>query len=149
MLKTPNYCLQKRDLRHQCSPFRYKSPSPIGNSNQMGMHHAHHGYGEGAHLHPQHHHHQTTRRLPPTNPTSLRRRVQSPNRRDFKDFSSHPRDFRSPMKSVHNRAYLEEDDDSGADSLGNDLSSCARYVRGQKICKCNFSVGTFPCLQSP
>eukprot|EP00094_Tigriopus_californicus_P005385 TCALIF_05192-PA protein Name:"Similar to PPFIBP1 Liprin-beta-1 (Homo sapiens)" AED:0.11 eAED:0.09 QI:0/0.6/0.33/0.83/0.4/0.5/6/102/1020 len=105
----------------------YKSPSPIGNNSQMGMHHAHHGYGDAAHLHPQHHHHQATRRLPPTNPASLRRRVQSPNRRDFKDFSSHPRDFRSPMKSVHNRAYLEEDDDSGADSLGNDLSSCARY----------------------
>lgn len=123
------------------SSMRYKSPSPIGNSNQMGMHHAHHGYGEGAHLHPQHHHHQTTRRLPPTNPTSLRRRVQSPNRRDFKDFSSHPRDFRSPMKSVHNRAYLEEDDDSGADSLGNDLSSCASH---HNRCGCRHSGGGGP-----
>ena len=53
---------------------------------------------------------------------SMRRRVQSPNRRDFKDFSSHSnRDFRSPQRT--NSRFTDEDEDSGADSL-NDLMSC-------------------------
>ncbi len=56
------------------SLFRYKSPSPAS--------------------------HELTSRLAAstnTSTNSLRRRVQSPNRRDFKDFSSH-RDFRSPQR---------------------------------------------------
>eukprot|EP00095_Tigriopus_kingsejongensis_P000014 snap_masked-scaffold342_size201858-processed-gene-1.3 protein:Tk00014 transcript:snap_masked-scaffold342_size201858-processed-gene-1.3-mRNA-1 annotation:"hypothetical protein D910_10177" len=116
------------------SSLRYKSPSPTTNMRSNANHHTHpqQGFNHHAHLHPQY---QPSRRLPPTNPASMRRRVQSPNRRDFKDFSSHAREFRSPVKSVHNRAYLDEDEDSGADSLGNDISSCASHNR----CGCRHS----------
>ncbi len=75
------------------------------------------GFQQRNHQH-QHHHHQ--------NPVSFRRRVQSPNRRDFKDFSQQPRDFRSPMRlfppAPPRGSYLDDDDDSGADSLGNELN---------------------------
>ena len=59
------------------------------------------------------------------NGDSLKRRVQSPRRRDFKDFST-PRDFRSPNRFNGNESSFllpgyalspDEDEDSGADSL--------------------------------
>ena len=65
------------------------------------------------------------------NGDSLKRRVQSPRRRDFKDFST-PRDFRSPNRFNGNEsAFLlpgyalspDEDEDSGADSLNEHLSN--------------------------
>ena len=68
------------------------------------------------------------------NGDSLKRRVQSPRRRDFKDFST-PRDFRSPNRFNGNEsAFLlpgyalspDEDEDSGADSLNEHLSN-SRY----------------------
>ena len=60
---------------------------------------------------------------------NLKRRVQSPRRRDFKDFSA-PRDFRSPNRFNGNDAFLlpgyalspDEDEDSGADSLNEQIS---------------------------
>lgn len=62
---------------------------------------------------------------------SIRRRVQSPRRRDFKDFSA-PRDFRSPNRFNGNDVFLlpgyplspDEDEDSGADSLNEQISKC-------------------------
>ncbi|QQP34911.1 PTPRF interacting protein_ binding protein 1 (Liprin beta 1), partial [Caligus rogercresseyi] len=83
----------------------YKSPSPCSSN------YVHHNHP----LHPHVLHQQ-----PPPYRQSLRRRVQSPNRRDYKDFSCpRSRDLRSPMK--HMRPYLpDEEEDSGADSLGND-----------------------------
>ena len=99
-------------------------------------HHQGHTGGHGHHSHTYHpssgsaYNHRFLQ-VSNSNPNSLRRRVQSPNRRDFKDFSSSSnssanRDFmrNSPMKHLsygHRSAYLDEDDDSGADSLGNDL----------------------------
>ena len=66
-------------------------------------------------------------------PDSLRRRVQSPRRRDFKDFSAAPppRDFRSPLRYNGNEPFIlpgyalspDEDEDSGADSLNEHLGN--------------------------
>ena len=60
-----------------------------------------------------------------------KKRVQSPRRRDFKDFSA-PRDFRSPNRfnGNGNDSFLlpgyalspDEDEDSGADSLNEQIS---------------------------
>ena len=63
----------------------------------------------------------------------IKRRVQSPRRRDFKDFSAAPRDFRSPNRfngTGTDHAFLlpgypvspDEDEDSGADSLNEQIS---------------------------
>lgn len=92
--------------------FRYKSPSPAPplppHQSRSAMHHPFlQGNGE----------------------SSLKRRVQSPRRRDFKDFST-PRDFRSPNRFNGNEAFLlpgyalspDEDEDSGADSLNEHMS---------------------------
>lgn len=52
---------------------------------------------------------------------SMRKRVQSPNRNDYKDFSSHAhREFISPQRT--NSRFTDDDEDSGADSM-NDLMS--------------------------
>ena len=70
------------------------------------------------------------------NGDSLKRRVQSPRRRDFKDFST-PRDFRSPNRFNGNEsAFLlpgyalspDEDEDSGADSLNEHFSKDSEYI---------------------
>jgi len=53
--------------------------------------------------------------------TSMRKRVQSPNRNDYKDFSSHAhREFISPQRT--NSKFTDDEEDSGADSM-NDLMS--------------------------
>ncbi|XP_040580296.1 LOW QUALITY PROTEIN: uncharacterized protein [Lepeophtheirus salmonis] len=100
---------------------RYKSPSPCAPGSGYYHHHHNHLYLHRHHHQPQPPHPppQSNQAPPPPYRQSLRRRVQSPNRRDFKDFSNpRSRDLRSPMK--HIRSYLDEEEDSGADSLGND-----------------------------
>eukprot|EP00092_Neocalanus_flemingeri_P056639 GFUD01067168.1.p1 GENE.GFUD01067168.1~~GFUD01067168.1.p1 ORF type:complete len:856 (+),score=209.17 GFUD01067168.1:124-2691(+) len=53
--------------------------------------------------------------------TCMRKRVQSPNRNDYKDFSSHAnREFISPHRT--NSRFTDDEEDSGADSM-NDLMS--------------------------
>ena len=49
----------------------------------------------------------------------LRRRVQSPNRRDYKDFSA--REFRSPHRTTSR--LTDEEEDSGADSMNDFISN--------------------------
>ena len=70
------------------------------------------------------------------NGDSLKRRVQSPRRRDFKDFST-PRDFRSPNRFNGNESSFllpgyalspDEDEDSGADSLHEHFSKDFEYM---------------------
>jgi len=52
---------------------------------------------------------------------SMRKRVQSPNRNDYKDFSSHAnREFISPHRT--NSRFTDDEEDSGADSM-NELMS--------------------------
>jgi hypothetical protein len=80
---------------------RYKSPSPAMMQQQ---HHHHHQQQPHPHQqqHPHQHHQSQHHRFAANHQnTSLRRRVQSPNRRDFKDFSRPQREFRSPMKINH------------------------------------------------
>merc|ERR1719339_300305 len=45
---------------------------------------------------------------------SLRKRVQSPSRSDYRDFSSHARELLSPCRTYR---YTDDEDDSGADSM--------------------------------
>ena len=53
--------------------------------------------------------------------TPMRKRVQSPNRSDYKDFSSHAhREFISPQRTTSR--FTDDEEDSGADSM-NDLMS--------------------------
>ena len=71
---------------------------------------------------------------------TIKKRVQSPRRRDFKDFSA-PRDFRSPNRfnGNGNDSFLlpgyalspDEDEDSGADSLNEQIS---KIIFLKKIC---------------
>ena len=109
--------------------FRYKSPSPAGMAPPLPPHQprsaVHHPF-----LQPSN--------LPTSNGSngtldSLKKRVQSPRRRDFKDFSA-PRDFRSPNRFNGNDSFLlpgyalspDEDEDSGADSLNEQISKIRR-----------------------
>ena len=73
---------------------------------------------------------------------AVKKRVQSPRRRDFKDFSA-PRDFRSPNRfnGNHDSGFLlpgyalspDEDEDSGADSLNEQISK----FNGRQTCFCS------------
>ena len=73
---------------------------------------------------------------------AVKKRVQSPRRRDFKDFSA-PRDFRSPNRfnGNHDSGFLlpgyalspDEDEDSGADSLNEQISK----FYGRQACSCS------------
>jgi len=52
----------------------------------------------------------------------MRKRVQSPNRSDYKDFSSHAnREFISPQRT--NSRFTDDEDDSGADSMNDMISN--------------------------
>ena len=66
--------------------------------------------------------------------------MQSPRRRDFKDFSAAPpsRDFRSPLRYHNgNEPFIlpgyalspDEDEDSGADSLTEHLGNKHKYIK--------------------
>lgn len=92
---------------------RYKSPSPA-HQELLGKHGGPGGSGGGG----------------PGSAGGMRRRVQSPNRRDFKDFSS-IRDFRSPNSS----RFTDEEEDSGADSMNDMMSnhSCRSPVHSSHM----------------
>ena len=85
---------------------------------------------------------------------AVKKRVQSPRRRDFKDFSA-PRDFRSPNRfnGNHDSSFLlpgyalspDEDEDSGADSLNEQISKCF----DSEISYCNNFTGEKQSLEKP